>query len=28
VQDESRDIPIDDLVEPRLVLRLVDRDSV
>ena len=28
MQDESRDIPIDDLVEPCLVLRLVDRDSV
>lgn len=28
MQDESRDIPLDRLVEPRLVLRLVDRDSV
>jgi ParB/RepB/Spo0J family partition protein len=28
MQDESRDIPIDDLVEPRLVLRPVDKEGV
>jgi len=28
MQDESRDIPINELIEPRLLLRLVDRDSV
>jgi ParB/RepB/Spo0J family partition protein len=28
MQDEARNIPLTDLVEPRIVLRLVDRDSV